>query len=289
MKEFFAYFFGQGEKGEFEYFSLAHFLPLIIAGVIIFLIFKFRNQLAAYKHEDRIRLGLSFACIINEMAYFWRLVGVESLNANPVDHLPITVCGWAIIFSAFLLLTKNQTLFDIAYFWVFSGTIFALVTPAVIVESGPTRFRYYQFWLEHTLGYFAIFYMIFVHKMRPTVKSALKSGAGLAVLAVIAIFANNMMDGANYLFLAKSSRGASILDILPKNYFVRICLMAAAMALLFYLAYLPWFLMDRAKRKKAALCACESAECVTAESEIETTTESVTLAEAAVANEEKTE
>lgn len=289
MKEFFAYFFGQGEKGEFEYFSLAHFLPLIIAGVIIFLIFKFRNQLAAYKHEDRIRLGLSFACIINEMAYFWRLVGVESLNANPVDHLPITVCGWAIIFSAFLLLTKNQTLFDIAYFWVFSGTIFALVTPAVIVESGPTRFRYYQFWLEHTLGYFAIFYMIFVHKMRPTVKSALKSGAGLAVLAVIAIFANNMMDGANYLFLAKSSRGASILDILPKNYFVRICLMAAAMALLFYLAYLPWFLMDRAKRKKAALCACESAECVTAESETETTTESVTLAEAAVANEEKTE
>ena len=290
MKEFFAYFFGQGEKGEFEYFSLAHFLPLIIAGIIIFLIFKFRTQLAAYKHEDRIRLGLSFACIINEMAYFWRLVGVESLNANPVDHLPITVCGWAIIFSAFLLLTKNQTLFDIAYFWVFSGTIFALVTPAVIVESGPTRFRYYQFWLEHTLGYFAIFYMIFVHKMRPTVKSAFKSGAGLAVLAVIAIFANNMMDGANYLFLAKSSRGASILDILPKNYFVRICLMAAAMALLFYLAYLPWFLMDRAQRKKAAtLCGSEGAECVVAESEMETATESVTLAEAAVANEEKTE
>ncbi len=251
MRDAFEYFFGQGEKGEFEYFSLAHFLPLFIAGIIIFLIFKFRTKLANYKHEDKIRLGLAFACIINEMAYFWRLVGVESLNANPVDHLPITVCGWAIIFSAFLLLTKNQTLFDVSYFWVFSGTIFALITPAVIVESGPTRFRYYQFWLEHTLGYFAVFYMIFVHKMRPTVKSALKAGGFLVVLAGIAIFANNVLEGANYLFLAKSSRGASILDILPKNYFVRICIMAAAMALLFYLSYLPWQLMDRAKKKRA--------------------------------------
>ena len=44
------------------------------------------------------------------MSYFWRLVGVPDLNPNPVDHLPITVCGWAVIFSAFYLLTKNQTL-----------------------------------------------------------------------------------------------------------------------------------------------------------------------------------
>jgi len=248
MKEFFSYFFGQGESGEFEYFTLAHFLPLTIAGIIIFLIYKFRTQLAAYKHEDKIRLGLAFACIINEMSYFWRLVGVPSLGANPVDHLPISICGWAIIFSGFLLTTKNKTLFDVTYFWVFSGTIFALITPAVITTTGPTRFRYYQFWLEHLLGYFAVFYMIFVHKMRPTWKSMLKSGCFLIVLAAEAILTNSMFEGANYLFLAKTAEAASILDILPKNYLLRLTIMAVAITALFYLAYLPWQFIDRKRR-----------------------------------------
>ena len=62
---------------------------------------------------------------------------------------------------------------------------FALITPTVITYTGPTRFRYYQFWVEHTLGYIAIFYMIFVHKMRPTVRSAIKSYIALAVLAYL--------------------------------------------------------------------------------------------------------
>ena len=45
--------------------------------------------------------------IITEMSYFWRLVGVESLGANPIDHLPITVCGWAVIFCSNLVLSKG--------------------------------------------------------------------------------------------------------------------------------------------------------------------------------------
>jgi len=133
------------------------------------------------------------------------------------------------------------------------GSIFALITPTVISYTGPTRFRYYQFWLEHTLGYVAIFYMIFVHKMRPTVKSAIKSYVALVVLAVIAYFSNRMLGpGANYLFMAKPEDTPSILDILPPNFVLRLVIMAAAITALYFVAYLPWLLMDR-KAKKANL------------------------------------
>ena len=124
MEQFFNYFFGQADPNgpyEFKNFSLAHFLPILIAIGIIYLIFRYRNKLASYKHEDKIRMALSFTLIITEMSYFWRLVGVPSLNANPYEHLPITICGWAIIFSCIMVLTKSQTLYDICYFWVFLG------------------------------------------------------------------------------------------------------------------------------------------------------------------------
>lgn len=252
MKEFIKYFFGIGEEVEFVNFTIPHFVPIVLMILVILMIYKFRDKLRNWKHEEKVRLSLAFILIITEMSYFWRLVGVTELNANPVEHLPITVCGWSIIFCSFLSVTKNQTLFDISYFWVFSGTIFALITPTVITYTGPTRFRYYQFWSEHTMGYITIFYMIFVHKMRPTIKSAAKSYIALAILAVIAAWTNKMLGpGANYLFMAEPEATPSILDILPKNYAVRVFVMATVITLCFSLAYLPWFLKDKkAKRKK---------------------------------------
>lgn len=251
MKEWFAYFFGKGDTVEFENFTLAHFLPILIAVAIIFFISRFRENLRDCKHESKLRMALAFLLICTEMSYYWRLVGVPSLNPNPVDHLPITVCGWAVVFCSYMVIGKSQTLFDISYFWLLCGSVFALITPTVISYTGPTRFRYYQFWAEHLLGYVAIFYMIFVYKMRPTVKSAIKSYVALAVLAVIAYFSNQLLGpGANYLFMAKPEDTPSILDILPPNFALRLLIMAAAITALYFLAYLPWLLMDR-KAKKA--------------------------------------
>lgn len=250
MKEFLKYFFSNGNEGEFKYFTLAHFIPLILLGVVIFLIYKFKDKIRDYKHEDNVRLTLAFLCILTEMSYYWRLVAITSLHPNPTDHLPISVCGWVIIFSSFLVVTKKQTLFDITYFWLFSGTLFALLTPTVITACGPTRFRYYQFWLEHTLGYIVLFYMIFVHKMRPSIKSMFKSLVALVVLAIIAIYVNHLLPGANYLFVAMPEDAPSFLDILPSNYALRLLIMGLVVLTLFFVSYIPWLAKDQKLKKK---------------------------------------
>ncbi len=251
MKDFLRYFFGQGDTMEFQNFTLAHFLPILVGVAVIFLIYRFRDPLARSKYESKLRWALAFALILSEFSYFWRLVAMPSLGANAVDHLPITVCGWGVIFCSYMLVGKSQTLFDIAYFWLFSGTLFALITPTVITYTGPTRFRYYQFWAEHLLGYVAIFYMIFVHNMRPTWRSLFRSYGALVVLAVIAYAANRTLGpGANYLFMAKPEDTPSVLDILPPNFLLRLLVMLAVITLLFVLAYLPWHLKDRRTKKE---------------------------------------
>lgn len=193
---------------------------------------------------------MAFILIVSEMAYYWRLVGLPELEPNPVDNLPIAVCGWVAIFGSYMVVGKNQKLFDICYFWLLSGSIFALITPTVISYTGPTRFRYYQFWAEHLFGYVAVFYMIFVHKMRPTVKSGIRAYIWLVVLAVIAYCANQILGpGANYLFLAKPEDTPSVLDILPPIFWLRILIMAAAVTALFFVSYLPWYLKDKKAKK----------------------------------------
>ena len=246
MKEFFTYFLGTGTEPEFANFTLAHFLPILLMLALIFLIRRNRDKLRDCKHEATIRHLLAFALIISEMSYYWRLVALPELGPNPIDHLPITVCGWAAIFCSYMVIGKSQTLFDISYFWLLAGSVFALLTPTVITYTGPTRFRYYQFWAEHTLGYVAVFYMIFVHGMRPTVRSAIKAHLSLCALAIVAYFTNRMLGpGANYLFMARPESTPSILDILPPHFGLRLLIMVSAITALFALVYLPWYLKDR--------------------------------------------
>lgn len=253
MKAFLSYFFGQGPEVEFTNFTFAHFAPILVAIGCILLIYRNRDRLKVSKWDLRLRYILAFMLIISELSYFWRLVAVPSLNPNPVDHLPITVCGWAAVFCSYMMIGKSQTLFDISYFWLFSGSIFALITPTVITYAGPTRFRYYQFWVQHTAGYIAIFYMIFVHGMRPNFRSMLKSYSALVVLAVIAYYANRMLGpGANYLFMAEPEATPSILDILPPNFALRILVMVAVVSTLFFVAYLPWYVKDKKAKKVPA-------------------------------------
>lgn len=253
MKDYLHYFFGKGEQIEFVNFSFSHIAPILVLVAVIFLIGKNRDRIRQSKYEKNYRYILAFALILSEMSYYWRLVGLPELGPNPVDHLPITVCGWAVVFASYMVIGKTQSLFDICYFWLFSGSIFALITPTVISYTGPTRFRYYQFWVEHTMGYVAVFYMIFVHKMRPTVKSAVRAYIALIVLAAVAYFTNQMIGpGANYLYMAKPEDTPSILDILPPNFILRLFIMALAITALFVVAYLPWYIKDKKLAKQPA-------------------------------------
>ena len=72
IKEFFIYFFGQGDQIEFTNFSLAHFLPILTMVAVIFLIRHYRVQLRDYKKEANLRYLLAFA-----------LLGLARLFAKP--------------------------------------------------------------------------------------------------------------------------------------------------------------------------------------------------------------
>ncbi|MBE6866831.1 MAG: TIGR02206 family membrane protein [Ruminococcaceae bacterium] len=245
IKEFFIYFFGQGDQPEFAIFTLAHLIPILSLIIAIFLMYRYKETLRLSKHETSFRYILAFALIICDMSYYWRLSALPELSNGAVEHLPIGVCAWSVIFCSFMLIGKSQKLFDIVYFWVLGCSVFALLTPTVLTYCGPTRFRYYQFWLEHTLTYVAVFYMIFVHNMRPVFRSYIRSAAALAAMVIFAAWVNSMIPGANYLYMARPESAPSILDILPPNYALRIAVMMAAIAAMFGLAYLPWYLKDK--------------------------------------------
>ena len=110
MHSFIQYFFGAGTEVEFRNFTLAHFLPILAAVGVIFLIRLYRDKLRTCKKEHMFRYVLAFMLIVSEMSYYWRLVGMPALGPNPIDHLPVTVCGWAVVLASYMIVGTSQPL-----------------------------------------------------------------------------------------------------------------------------------------------------------------------------------
>ena len=266
-------FFGYGEKGNFKYWSLAHFAPIILFGVAIYLLFRYRAALREWKHEENFRFGLGIAMIICEMSYYWRLlyVGPGNLNEyNLLDKLPLQVCGWTCILCAIMLFKKSKFIYPICFYVCLTIGVFPLLTPAVISTAGPGYYRYYQYWLEHILPPLGVLYMTFVHGYRVKMRDMIKPACFLAILAPLACLANfylpKLVPGEagynpNYLYLAVGTAdgGGSLMDVLMKiapTLWLRLLLLGVVVAILFFSAYYIQKgiikLYDRVNEKKSA-------------------------------------
>ena len=92
--------------------------------------------------------------------------------------------------------------------------------------------------------------MIFVHGMRPTIRSAVRSYIALIIMAIIAYSVNQMIPGANYLYMARPEAAPSVLDILPANFTLRTGIIVAVITLMYALAYYPWAMFDKRQRNQ---------------------------------------
>lgn len=244
LNKFFRNFFGPGDPDyQFTYFSLAHILPILFMIIIIILIYKYRTIIRNNETlENKLRFGLCFVVSMVNMSLYWLYTYID---IDITTALPISICQTVMIFSPFLLLTKSQRLFDVFYFWGLCGTTNALITPAILDNFGPTKYRYYQFWIGHTGILIIVFYCLFILQMKITFKSLLRSITWLGLFSILAIYVNSAIPGANYLFLSGSEKGSSILDILPSYLPYRIAIMFIIVTILFTIAYLPWYYKNR--------------------------------------------
>ena len=246
-------FFGYGEKGDFQYFSFWHFLPilLLIAGIV--LTYIFREKIANSKHEKTFRSILGCTMLLAEFGFFWRLLYVGPGNPtlhNMMTKLPIQVCEWTCIFAALMVFTENKHLFDIDVTICLTLGVAPLLLPAVILDSGPAYFRYYQFWLEHIIPIYSVFYMMFIKGYRYDVRKIYKPVIFLGVLAGFFFFFFHFIPEATYMYLQGDTLGEAITSIIPANQFARFGVFAAIAILLFGIEFLIFFLIRHYKKKK---------------------------------------
>ena len=116
-------------------------------------------------------------------------------------RLPIQVCQWTAILVFPMLFLKSKLLLSMIFYLSLTCGMVALFFPAVITATGPSYFRYYQFFGEHLLPIWSVFYLIFVHGIRPSPIGILLMFCMLAVMTPLAVYLNKRFDDCYFLYL----------------------------------------------------------------------------------------
>ena len=188
----------------FETFSLEHNLYLIGTFTIWFLVL-FTGKVILNLEQRRIFvLLLIFITISQELIddiLRWN-VGIWDV----AEDLPLHMCGISFFTSTYALYSKNQTAFELSYFWGLAGAFQAIITP------DPTRFvmDVSLFWnfLSHGLIILNVLWMIVIDNMRCRVGSYLNAVIITnGILFIISIV--NSILGGNYWFICEKPGGES--------------------------------------------------------------------------------
>ena len=122
------------------------------------------------------------------------------------NDLPLHMCGFSLFTSTYALYKKNQTAFELSFFWGIGGALQAIVTP----DPGRFPLDVSVFWnfLSHGIIILNVLWLIVIENMR------CRKGSLLNVILVtnasifIISFLNYVLDG-NYWFICQKPGGES--------------------------------------------------------------------------------
>lgn len=130
---------------------------------------------------------------------------------SPKYDLPLQLTDAVSIASALALLTRRAVLVELTYFWAFTATLQAVLTPD-LAQSFPSVF-YFTYFTYHVGAIVAACFLVYGCRLYPRTGAVWRVyGATLAVAAIAA--AGDLLSDGNYMYLRSKPTHSSLLSLL---------------------------------------------------------------------------
>ena len=163
------------------------------------------KKFVSKSQQKNIVLILISTTLLQELLHYFYKINLNSFD--PAKDISLHMCGFSLFISCYALYTRNQTAFELSFFWGLAGALQAIITP------DPTRFYFgyiSTFWsfLSHGLIILNVLWMIFVFDMRcrkySLINTVIITNGAVFVVGLI----NNVIgNGANYWFISQKPSG----------------------------------------------------------------------------------
>jgi len=222
------------ENNDFSPFSIQHLLVVlffICFGCVLILFAKKQNEKTQTKIGNILAFSISFTVILGILLKIYK----EDFKYQ--EDLPLHLCSFLAIVISILSITRKFVYYEIFFFLILAGTLQSLITPD---EYNYLNFPFFRYWFMHAGLVIFMMFATFIYKMRPTIRSVVKSFLGMQVYMLL-MFVLNYFLGSNYFYTNRKPNVATLLDLFgdwPQYVFV----VELIVIPYFLLIYLPFYL-----------------------------------------------
>ena len=223
--------------------SIAHVLPIFCAILFLIVGVKYANKKLNRREQEKVIHH--FGIFVSLSVIVYHVYAISLGNYNFATDLPLYLCSLLALIIPIFTYYRKYWMFEILVFWIIAGTLQGVITPD-IPEGFPNP-DYFRYWIVHLGLLMIIFYVIFVFKMKPKLKSVFRSFFALQIYVILMIGLNHLLK-ANYFYLNEKPKSASLLDYFGDwPYYIIIAQLIIIP--LFLLIYLPFYLSSRKNSK----------------------------------------
>jgi len=221
----------------FQFLGVPQIVTLLL--LVLLNILLLRDKKKDERSRSLTRWTIAIILWINEASYHIWHIYFGSWNIQ--EHLPLHACSILIWLSGFMLIKKNKSIYEFAYFIGIAGALQALFTPDIGMYGFP-HYRFFQTFISHGLLVTGAVYMTTVEGFRPTWRSLLRVLVVINLYLIIVMGINTLI-GSNYLFVSRKPPEPTLLDALPE-WPIYLFYIEGLGLVMFLLLYLPFLIKD---------------------------------------------
>ena len=143
--------------------------------------------------------------LANEFTYWAVRISEIGFDGWVRNHMPLHVCGVAVLLTTWTLLFRSERTYEIVYFWGLVGAANAVLTPGGLAVDFP-QYRFFQYFIAHSGIVTGVLFATWGLGMRPTLRGMFRAFGYLAGFAAFVAVANLLL-GSNFMWLSAAPPG----------------------------------------------------------------------------------
>ena len=180
----------------FQLFGNDHIISIILILITYVVLLGFNEKIGIKDNSTVFPVILSFILISLDISE--DIVRYVTEHYSIKKDLPFQLCSISIYVAAVALLKKNQTAFELIFYWGMVGASQAILTPDGDLFELKTFFVYSQAY--HGILIFTVLWLVIKKGMRMEIKSIPKVVIITNLVVIFISIINYLMD-SNYMFL----------------------------------------------------------------------------------------
>ena len=225
---------------EFQFLGVSHVVVLALTITLPIALSVLVRKADSSAVTNTVCYLLSATLIVNEVGLWgYRMSTVQSFSVFLQRYLPLHICGVVVFVVVFVLLRRNQTLYEIGYFWGLVGTLNAIITPQLWVDF--PNYRFFQYFIAHGGIVISVLFATWGLRMRPTLKGLLRAFLLVNFYMVVMVGVNLSLK-SNYMFICEPPDTKSPFFFAPWPWYILI--LDGVALVFFFVVYSPFLIGD---------------------------------------------